>query len=733
MKRRNILIGILITMFFSITSTSSYGQEYPLYITTFIKPPYPTKFEDWENILDKVIINVANLSSKDYDVNLNLEITGPNGFVVYKQKTLNNEFNLSSRQSLNFKGDNWNDLDVNLKFQDIQPQNEREFILKNRAFREGTYQICWQATDKTGTVKLSDKDEGCYSFEVVYGETPQIINPAENSSIPFQSPSIVSINWTHQVKGAPFEYTVKVIELSKYVSSDINQNMNNPGIPALFEEDGIKGFSKILINENFKKGHKYAVRVSAEDPRENVFFKNAGNSKIIVFIYGESNTDCINIQAFSTKPHFPINGDTLPFVSIPFVAEMTPHCDAYNDMLYTFSINEKPIKKARVIFKDGLLDYFKKQIKSKTTTWQVASKLNLFNKAFKRGQKYKWGAEISMKNIYKKTYISTIDSSSFVVGMPKPKLTSPAENENVSLGDITFSMKPIMSQRKLLPSYKLINYSLLELEKTEDNNGKKDKKDKKEKKVVKKIHPESIISKINEHWVIQVFSSDTPDNSTLIAFKDGKINLDPEDYYDTETRVYNTNALMTELRKEISADIKIDKKGDYWWRVVWLVNPDGSVSSLNKNSIYHPSSLRKFHVGPKDNDDTEDAGDCISNCIAKEITDKKETKNLKINQVLKIGLFDLKVATVLSSKNGNFSGTGEIVINFLNNLKMEVEFTNIKKNKDNQIFEGTVKAIKNTKNSSFFTKYNKYIKIAKKMLKLGLKKYQKHLKRHLQN
>ncbi len=705
MKRKNILLGLLLTLF---VSNTLFSQSYPINVTTFVKPPYPTGFEDWDNVLNKVFVNISNISSKEIDVNLNISITGPNGFTVYKQKALDSELNLGSHLSVNIKGNDWETYDVNLKFEDIFPEDERKFILKNRAFREGNYQVCIQAVDKSGKIPLSSKNEGCFSFEVIYGDPPNIINPTVNAVIPSHTPSMVAFNWTHQVIGAPFDYSLKIIELPSLKISDIYQEMNNPGKPPFYEEDNIRGFSKVLLNENFKNGYQYAVRVTAQDPNDKVFFKNAGHSKIIVFKYNTIENDCSNMGSFILKPHYPMEGDTLPFFNLPIISEMTPQCDQYRQLYYVFSINKKKLKKVRVKWKKGALEYMQTNLKDKSIRWGMGSKMQMIQKTFKRGRKYSWGAESTVKTNKGGTYGFNIDSVGFVVGMPKPILESPAANEKVGAGNISFTWKPIMRQKKILPDYKVMNLSAMDK---------------------KKKHPESIISKVNEHWVIQVFSTNKIDYQKRIASKDGKIDIDPDDYYDKTSHSYNGNSILNELGKEITADINITKKGDYWWRVVWMINPDLAASSVSESNIYHASSLKKFHVGAKNNDDSSPEGDCISNSIAEEIKDKKETKDLKKNQVLKIGLFNLKVTEITSSKNNVFSGKGEIVIKFLNKLKMEVEFKNIKKNKANQIFAGEVKAVKNTKNSQFFTKYNKYIQFAKKGAVLGLNKTKKLFKK----
>ena len=691
MKNKTTILSIILLFLLSFQAKLVIGQSYPLQLTSFVKPPYPTKFEDWENMTNKIILNITNTTSNEYEVNLNLDITGPNGFNVHKQKILNLPIELSSHQTINLKGDNWDNYDMNLKIGDINPDNERNFVVKNRAFREGNYQICWQAVDKTGTNQLSEKSQGCYTFEVTYGEAPQIITPQDNSFVPSQNPSLVQVNWAHQVIGAPFEYTLKIIELTNSIPSDINEAMNNPGIPSFYEEDAIKGFSRIIRGEDFKKGTKYAIRVTSNDPNNKVYFKNAGHSAIVVFTYGEKPPSvCDNLNAFKITSYFPSDGDTLPFTSLPVIGQFSPECEDLRQIKNVVTFNGKKEKATITKWQNGPVKYLQDGFNDKNINWQMASKVPFVNKTLKRGEKYSWSVAIAIKDKKGKRYTSKSSKVSFVVGMSVPKLTEPTVDEKVGAGTITFEWKTPQRQSKLAPDFKLLF-----------PDGKK-----------------TSLSKIDEHWVLQVFSKNDP-GSTLAASGHGKISIDPNDYYNSSTHRYNTAALLSKLGEKINVELEIKKQGDYWWRVVWLKNPNGSTSSVSNSDIYHASSLRKFHVGAADNSDTQTKGECIASCDAAPITDKKATDKLKVNDTLKIGLFDLKVTKIDKSANKKFTGNGEIEIKFLNKMRVNVVFKDIQKNKNNQIFSGSVKAIKDV--SYFQTLYKEYEKYAK-YAKMGYQK-----------
>jgi hypothetical protein len=693
MKYKSTLLGIIF-VFLLFGKVSIYSQSFPLQLTNFVKPPYPTKFEDWEELTEKIILNITNTTTNEYEVNLNLDINGPKGFNVQKKSLLNYEIELGSYKTVSLKGNAWDTYDMDLEIGDINPESERNFVVKNRAFREGNYTICWQATDKTGTIILSDKNQGCFNFDVVYGEPPAIINPLTNSIIQAQNPSLVTINWVHQLTGAPFEYKVKLIELTPSVPSDINQAMNNPGIPAFFENEGVKGFSCILRNEDFKAGSKYAIRVTADDPNENVYFKNAGHSDIIVFTYGKSGPiACDNLNNFKITPHFPIDGDTLPFTSLVLEGRFEPECENFSQIKHTLTFNKTKENETTVNWPNGALKFLQDGLNDTKINWQMASVIPFATKTLNRGQKYTWSVSSVAQDKTGKSYTSTLQESSIVVGMHIPKLSSPYKNEKVGKGIVTFSWEIPQRQKKLIPDFKPVSITT------------KDKKS-----TVSYFD----IKKIEERWVLQVFSSDTPVNSKLVDSKTDKIVIDPQDHYNSAAHTYNASSLLLALSKKLTVDIDIKKEGDYWWRVVWLKDPNGSTSSLSESSIYHASSLNKFQVGAADSKDTGDSGDCIASCDAPAITDKTPIGDLKQNQVLKIGLFDLKVTKINSSKNNTFTGEGEIEITFLNKMRINVAFNDIQKNKSNQIISGSVKAVKDVSYfQQFFDKYETYAKYAR--------------------
>lgn len=694
-----------ITAIFSIFTLSlATAQSYPVQVNSFIKPPYPTQFEDWEDLGNKIILSLTNTSGSEQEINLHLYISGPNGLTVDKRNLLTYPMTLDPHKTQSIQGASWNQYGIVLKLEDIAPESERNYVVKNRVFREGAYTICIRAVNPLSGEPMSEgSPTGCFDFNIVYGEAPQLINPLNEQSVHEQSPSMVQINWIHQVQGAPFEYTLKIVEADELNVMDINQAMNNPGYATFYEESGIKAFTKTLRNEDFKSGKRYAVRVTATDPNEAVFFKNAGHSEIIQFTYGNPATDlCSNLNSFEVTSHFPADGDTLPFMAMPLISSFIPNCKDYEQLIYTVDFNGTKNKAVNLNWPKGALEYLKTSLNDNSLTWDMASFIafdNLSDNKLKRGESYQWTVATEVKDSDQNSYKSLSKTGKYVTGMSRPKLVSPVKGEKMAAGIIEFSFKVPQRQKQILPDYKL-PYTKL-------NNNKQEQKT-------------TQIQKIDEHWVIQVFSENSTSSSKLVGKNHGRIQLDTDDYYNAATHRYNAVKLINELDQERSAEIQLTKAGDYWWRVVWLKNPGGSWESISDSDIYHASSLQHFKVGLKDNPGTQDAGDCIAVCEAPQVTDKTATDGLKKDQVLKIGLFNLKVTEISKSSNKTFTGKGEIEIGFLNKMIMEVAFTDIKKNKDNQIFAGTVKAVKNSQYSAFFKKYNTYIGYAKQGIQAGI-------------
>ncbi len=83
----------------------------------------------------------------------------------------------------------------------------------------------------------------------------------------------------------------------------------------------------------------------------------------------------------------------------------------------------------------------------------------------------------------------------------------------------------------------------------------------------------------------------------------------------------------------------------------------------------------------------------MSECLAPEITNETALSELTTGSTVNVGYFRMQVTEVTSSSGNRYTGSGEIPIPFLNNIRILVSFENIRINNGMEMYEGKVVAI----------------------------------------
>ncbi len=114
------------------------------------------------------------------------------------------------------------------------------------------------------------------------------------------------------------------------------------------------------------------------------------------------------------------------------------------------------------------------------------------------------------------------------------------------------------------------------------------------------------------------------------------------------------------------------------------------------------SEIRRFFYGENADGETEQDStgfvgrelpdDCESRCNIAQLEDTTITTNISNFDTLMIGYFKM-VDLDLSPVGNMFTGTAKVIIDFVNNIEINVEVSAIKINSQGQIIEGTVKAL----------------------------------------
>jgi len=140
--------------------------------------------------------------------------------------------------------------------------------------------------------------------------------------------------------------------------------------------------------------------------------------------------------------------------------------------------------------------------------------------------------------------------------------------------------------------------------------------------------------------------------------------------------------------KNLKKDIYVADTGLYFWRVHWLTDILDSASAP-----YQTSEVQRFRIANTADDVPLDAA-CMVDCNAPAVTDRNAVTNIAINQIVKVGRFDMKVRTI-QYVGPAARGTGEIRVPFMN-TNVKVDFSDALINSSRQLFEGTVVAAYDT-------------------------------------
>ena len=281
-------LKILIFALLSFNSIDAICQDFPIENNIFISAPYPISLDAYLDNLELGIIQVTSSYTEERPVYFSFSFRETSGLVsLTSDETLNdpvfiqpgiNIFTPEQVQNLfaDFTSDNFNVTGLT--------QEEQNAILLNRQIPEGEYEICLFAFDELGN-PLSDQNIDCFTFDVIYGERPNIWYPFDYSVLY----GYEYIMWMQNVNSFDdfnrLEYTLKIIDLTEegVAEEDAELAMLNEQTPSIYNETFTGEYLAPLFNEMdifFIDGNQYAARVSVTDPLGELAFQFGGHSEI---------------------------------------------------------------------------------------------------------------------------------------------------------------------------------------------------------------------------------------------------------------------------------------------------------------------------------------------------------------------------------------------------------------------------------------------------------------------
>jgi len=292
MKRVN-LKSLLLLFSIVICGYSSWAQQFPISTNILVSPPYPTNLDAYVDMLNEGVVSVENTSSQTLDVFFDVSIEAANGKLkAASNGILPTSIAIAPGVTVLSPSD-IEDLFSGIGESDFTTtglsQAEQEAFLLSRQIPEGEYKLCMRGFDANGTPLSDPAIDPCTYFDVSFAERPVILSPFDGDEV--EPTEFVNLTWMHAVNGTAgnnLDYIVKIIDLTEQEIVNVQDAMLNNGVSPEYEEN--VGMVKFLALQNnfdlpFVVGHRYAVRVTAEDPSGSLAFQYGGHSEIVVFTY----------------------------------------------------------------------------------------------------------------------------------------------------------------------------------------------------------------------------------------------------------------------------------------------------------------------------------------------------------------------------------------------------------------------------------------------------------------
>lgn len=534
---------------------------------------------------------------------------------------------------------------------------------------EGEYTVCINIENLTGAILASNI---CADFTILYPSAPSLIVPEDNANL---DPSTIypTFQWVPVTVPSVYEikYTLKIVEVMMGQTPLQAISANYP----VYENNQIttSNFTYPLDAPELEAGRTYAWQIQALDQFGFPPTQNNGKSEIFTFRKSAgSGTGNLTVV-------FPANNDTIPWDYFPVIFRFDPYSDSYYRCGVLFEL-----------FENGSSLYVRDRTGSNEIRWpngpersqeealggiditQEESQHLAINKRlddsptppmFVHGRNYNWTANIEIRS-RSRTEISGNLNSNFSIGMGKPILRQPANNDTISPGALNLLFTTSNAPTRIAPPFSILQSGTRRTPASFFNGG------------------------INERWVLEVSRDSFRTSGTNLADETLGSGIDLNGAID------NPSNVISQLYKDVNVPYTANDTGWYFWRVKWLSDPN-NISS----SAYKVSDIYRFYVGTRDTTtrgedtiSTPTPGSCIAECEAPLIpaSERVPVTTATVGSSLQIGLFSLNV-TEINWSGQTASGRGTINVPFFR-APIKVAFTNIRVNAANKIYDGTVRA-----------------------------------------
>jgi hypothetical protein len=617
--------------------------------------PFPSPYiNDWQSNPSALgVLKISNPSSSTIQIKLRAIVTKQGRGEIFRIST--NPISLTGAPVQVIDNTSL------VSFSDVlfRDTDYRDKVMRTGRLLEGEYTVCVNIEDITGNVLASNI---CANFTILYPSPPRLIAPVDNASL---DPTTVypTFQWTPVVVPSTYEvkYTLKIVEVMRGQTPAQAISANIP----VYENNQIttNTFVYPIDARELEAGKTYAWQIQALDRFGFPPTQNDGKSEIFTFtksaVSGAGNLTVV----------YPLNNDTIPWNYFPIIFRFDPYSDSYRRCRFQFQLFENRSSlyswNRELSWPDGP-ERSQERVLGVDITQEESQHLSLNKRLdespappmFVHGRDYNWTADIEIGSDAR-TEISGSLRGNFSIGMGKPILRQPANNDTLPPGRINLLFKTSDAPSRIAPPFSILQSGRGRTPATFFNGG------------------------IDERWVLEISRDNFRTVDTILANERLGSGIDLNGAID------NPSSVLSQLYKDVNVSYTANDTGWYYWRVKWLSDPN----NLN-STAYRTSDVYRFYIGTRRGREiVSTPGDCLADCEAPEIpaSERVPVRTASVGSRLRIGLFTLTVTEIRWTTDETASGRGTINVPFLR-APIKVVFNNIRVNRNNTIYEGDVHA-----------------------------------------
>ncbi len=270
---RRLFFLLLLSIIATIGTSAQWNSM--LTINSFPSP----YFNDWERDLSIGSLTVMYSGSLPVDITFFVRVTHPSYGTIFTARSSPVQMIVPMQVFTTNEILNWQDVNYNTALE--------QRIIRSGRFPEGDYSICIKVLPPGARDTDPPLTETCGSFSIMYPNPPQLISPANSSSVTETYPVF---QWTPVITPPAFSlrYKIKIVEKLEGQTVARALEANRP-----HHIDSVVGTNVYVYPPDalpFINGREYVWQITATDDRGFAPTSNNGQSEIWSFTYGTPTT-----------------------------------------------------------------------------------------------------------------------------------------------------------------------------------------------------------------------------------------------------------------------------------------------------------------------------------------------------------------------------------------------------------------------------------------------------------